>query len=69
MRTNQPQDTVQFDSKQRLRNEISNQIEAFLHKGGRIEIVEKQSHVSNSLRMVHRPASAELSMLSSLLDE
>jgi hypothetical protein len=31
--------------------------------------VEKQSHVSNSLRMVHRPASAELSMLSSMLDE
>lgn len=69
MRTIQPQNTVQFDSKQRLRNEISNQIEAFLHKGGRIEIVDKQSHVSSSLRMVHRPASAELSMLSSMLDE
>lgn len=67
MRAIQQQDGVQ--SKQRLRAEISIQTEAFLHKGGRIEIVEKPSLAGHSLRMVHRPASAELSPLASMLDE
>jgi hypothetical protein len=69
MRTSEQKDNGQSHSKQRLRAEISHQVAAFLHQGGRIEIVDKQSHAGNSMRMVHRPASAELSLLSSMLDE
>lgn len=69
MRTSEYQDTGQSHSKQRLRAEISNHVEDFLHKGGTIEVVDKQSHVSNAMRMCHRPAAAEQALLSRMFDE
>lgn len=67
MRTIQQLDTVQ--SKQRQRIEISNHVEDFLHKGGRIEVVAEPSLCNNSARPGHRPAAAELALISNLLDE
>jgi len=69
MRTSEYQDTGLSQSKQRLRAEISNHVEDFLHKGGRIEVVDKQSLACNGARIVHRPAAADLSPISSMLDE
>jgi translation elongation factor EF-Ts len=56
MRKNQQQDN--FHSKQRLRMEISNQTEDYLHKGGRISVVSGLPQTGQHARGVHRSAAA-----------
>ena len=60
MDTIQDQQTLQ--SKQRLRNEINRQVEAFLHNGGRIEVVKEPSHFDNNRQIGHWPAATELAL-------
>jgi hypothetical protein len=46
-------------SKQRLRVELNNHIEDFLHKGGRIEVLSGLTELSASARLGRWPAAAE----------
>lgn len=57
MHTAQHQEKLQ--SKQRLRSEISSQIEDFLHRGGRIEVVNALQATGEHSRPGYWPAAAD----------
>ncbi len=46
-------------SKQRLRLELNNHIEDFLHQGGRIEVLSGLTELSANTRLGRWPAAAE----------
>jgi|GEM_PF-879025 len=52
-------------SKQRLRVELNNHIEDFLHKGGRIEVLSGLAELSASPRLGRWPAAAKVVSLPS----
>ncbi len=64
MYTTQHQET--FPAKQRLRTEINAHIEDFLHKGGRIEVVVELSAHNRKVRLWHKQAAAELTVIPNL---
>ncbi|CAA0125533.1 Uncharacterised protein [Halioglobus japonicus] len=56
------QDHENLQSKQRLRIEISNQVEAFLHSGGTIEVLKQLPEYDSCRQIGHWPAATELSI-------
>jgi hypothetical protein len=66
MHTSQEQDNLQ--AKARLRIEISNQVEAFLHGGGRIEVLNTLPDHTNK-KIGHWPAATEVGFTPSISAE
>ena len=63
MHTSQEQENLQ--AKARLRIEISNQVEAFLHRGGRIEVLNNMPNHSDK-KIGHWPAATEVGITPSI---
>tara|TARA_R110002049_G_scaffold1716_3_gene12994 strand:- start:1419 stop:1622 length:204 start_codon:yes stop_codon:yes gene_type:complete len=63
MHTSQEQDNLQ--AKARLRIEISNQVEDFLHSGGRIEVLNNLPDHNNK-KVGHWPAATEVGFTPSI---